>query len=110
LSNRERWGPRAKPDPLSKFFKDWMEDVGLINIVPINLILTWTNKRVGQDYIGKRLDHFLVKEDLLTLMKEHRSSTLAYGGSYHDIGILERRNEIRTSPIPFKFNPYWLEF
>ena len=58
------WGPKAIPDPLSDFFKSHLTQLDLFDLDPIKLNPTWRNGRVGEDRIAKRLDRFLVREDI----------------------------------------------
>ena len=63
------------------FFQDWREEANLINVEPISVAPTSTNKRVGLHFIGKRLDRYLVKEDLFPSVKSSKSSIKAHKGS-----------------------------
>ena len=58
------WGPRAIPDPLSHYFKSHISRLDLYDLEPIKLNPTWWNRSAGEDRIAKRLDHFLVGEDI----------------------------------------------
>jgi hypothetical protein len=61
----ESWGQRAQDDSLSDFFVHKLGEAGLIDIAPIRLGPTWRNKRLGEDHIAKRLDHFLISSLLV---------------------------------------------
>jgi hypothetical protein len=52
-------------DCLSGYFIRKLEVVGLLDIEPTKLTPTWRNKRIGEDKIAKRLDHFLISEGFL---------------------------------------------
>ena len=52
-------------DCLSDFFTKAMENFGLVDIDPSVMLPTWSNRRVGDDSICKRLDRLLVLVDLL---------------------------------------------
>jgi hypothetical protein len=54
----EIWGPRARPDPLSDFFSHIMGENVLIDVALTKHSPTWRNKRVGEDQIAKRINHF----------------------------------------------------
>jgi hypothetical protein len=56
----ESWGIRSQMDSPSDFFVHKLDEEGLIDIAPIRLGPSWINKRLGDDYITKRLDHFLI--------------------------------------------------
>lgn len=64
LLEEERWGVHSRPNLLDdKLFGPFnghhMRDIYLI---PISL--TWSHRRVGDEYIGKQLDKFFIKEQL----------------------------------------------
>ena len=52
-------------DPLSDFFTKLLAGLGLIDIAPMALIPTWSNRRIGFDSICKRLDRLLLSMDFL---------------------------------------------
>jgi hypothetical protein len=56
----ESWGQKSQIDSLSTFFAHKLEGAGLIDVNPIRLGPTWRNKRMGEDYIAKWLDCFLI--------------------------------------------------
>jgi hypothetical protein len=58
------WGPRERYDPLSDFFRNILEDKGLIDIEPIKLTPTWKNNIIGEDIISKIINHFLIYDNL----------------------------------------------
>lgn len=60
LSNRERWGFNSRPYYLSSYFSYILEEAELVDIEPIPIKPTFSNKRVGEAGIAKRLDRFLV--------------------------------------------------
>jgi endonuclease/exonuclease/phosphatase family metal-dependent hydrolase len=45
----------------------------LIDIKPTKVVPTWRNGRIGQGAVARRLDRFLVSEDLLTDIGLYRS-------------------------------------
>jgi len=57
------------PNPMEKCFSHFLEDVKLVEVDPIKIIPTWRNSRSGRVGISKRLDHFLVAEHVLYLLK-----------------------------------------
>jgi hypothetical protein len=44
-----------------------------VDVEPLKLLPTWRNGRGGQDYIAKRLDRFLIFEDLVISGFRYRS-------------------------------------
>jgi hypothetical protein len=65
LNGEEKWGNRARNDPLVEFFLDLFEKENLDKIEPITLTITLTNNQYGEEFISKHLDEFPVKEPFL---------------------------------------------
>jgi hypothetical protein len=63
-SYREVWGVHFREDSLQPYFSQLIQEEGLVDVEPIKLIPTWRNGRGGEDYIAKRLDRYLISEDL----------------------------------------------
>lgn len=64
-SPSEMWGDKALPNPLSSFFNQLFFKNALVDLKPPELLPTWRNGRHGSASISKRLDRFLVAENLL---------------------------------------------
>ena len=67
LGCSEIWGVKAWMDCLSDLFSKKLETYGLVDIVPHVLNPTWSNTRVGNESIAKRLDRIMVSADFLDL-------------------------------------------
>ena len=65
LGAHEVWGPKARTDPLASYFNNLLMDSKLIDLDPQPLNPTWSNRRLGEERIAKRLDIFLISEELL---------------------------------------------
>ena len=65
LGAHEFWGPKARNDPLASYFNNLLMDSKLINVDPQPLKLTWSSRCLGEERIAKRLDRFLISEELL---------------------------------------------
>ena len=65
LSEKENWGKLAHRDNLSPFFTALFESKELVDVQPLKLTPTWRNNRSGDQAISKRLDRFLLSENLL---------------------------------------------
>ena len=65
MGSHEIWGPKARTNPLASYFSNLLLELKLIDLDPHNLKPTWTNRRVGEERIAKRLDRFMITEDLL---------------------------------------------
>ena len=87
-----------------------MEEVGLSDINPVKLRPLWSNMRMGDDGVLKRLDRFLVAEDLLDLVDMLRK-WVGYGGdSDHSLIVLDIKGKKKKIPSPFKFNVEWMKY
>jgi hypothetical protein len=51
----ESWGPTMQVGPLRDFFFQRLDEKVFLDIERIKLNLTWTNKRVGEDCVSKRV-------------------------------------------------------
>ena len=60
LGCSEIWGEKARVDSLSDFFSENLDAFGLVDVVPHVLAPTWSNRRVGNENICKRLDRLFV--------------------------------------------------
>lgn len=105
----EIWGPKAILDSLSGFFKHYLAQLDLFNIEPIILNPTCRNRRSGEHRIAKRLDHFLVGEDIVFSLISQASQWVDWGGeSDHNPVVLEIKGGMHKHPIPFKFYATWI--
>jgi hypothetical protein len=69
---------------------------------------TWRNGRVGQDSIARRLDRFLVSEDLLIASGLYNSWVELPFISDHAPILLQLEAPPNYKIYPFKFNPQWI--
>ena len=65
LGHNEVLGPHAQVDSLAGFFVQKLMEKGLLDIEPIKLKPTWRNNRCGDARVAKRLDRFLVSEQMV---------------------------------------------
>jgi hypothetical protein len=61
----EIWGPSARVDSLAQVFTHLFAQKGLIDIESVKLRPTWSNRWVGAYRVAKRLDRFMLAEDLV---------------------------------------------
>jgi hypothetical protein len=108
-SNREVWGAHARVDPLHLYFSQLIQVEGLVDVEPLKLLPTWRNGRGGQDYIAKRLDRFLISEDLALSGFRYRTWVCNLKISDHMLVILHLEQDKGKVCYPFKFNYVWLE-
>jgi hypothetical protein len=55
----EVWGPNAHPDNQTDLFTHLLNDQGVIDIAPLNLLPLWRNQWLGDARVAKRIDCFL---------------------------------------------------
>ena len=81
----------------------------LIDLKPKLRHFTWSNHRVGAASISTRFDRFPVHNSLLdgkTIISTKILPKLM--SDHHPISLLFEKEE-ELGPIPFKFNPLWIE-
>lgn len=69
---------------------------------------TWNNGKVGKAGIAKRLDRFLMAEELCSSIGCFRSWSVASGVSDHRPIVLQLELESAKTHFPFNFNHSWL--
>ena len=62
---RELWWINSIFDGLGNFFKCHFQVVGCVDVEPVKLLPTWVNNIASVDVFAKRLEIFLVHEDIL---------------------------------------------
>ena len=90
------------------FFRETIEDMGLVDITPRVGWFTWNNKCTGDCHIASRLDHFLVSESVINLGSEIHSSTLSSRGSDHWPTELLWSGLGSQFKNPFHFEHFWM--
>ena len=60
LSLKEFWLAIPHQDPLRDYFINLFDKNNIVDINPVKLIPTWSNKRKGSEVVAKRLNSFLV--------------------------------------------------
>ena len=61
----EVWGQARSIDSMSDMLKDIVFEYNLVDICPPWIVPTWDNGRVGLGYVAKRLDRFLIHEQMV---------------------------------------------
>jgi hypothetical protein len=108
LSSKEIWGDKAKTDPLATFFTSLFTKNALVDLEPAELLPTWRNGRAGSSGIEKRLNAFLISEDLLNPSHLARAwIDLPYLSDHTPICLQLGKGNLGSS-YPFKFNSAWL--
>jgi exonuclease III len=85
-----------------------MQKNKLANIEPIKTSPTWRNGRSREEVVVKRLDIFLVSEDLMETIVQVRASVTEWGNSDHCPISLQIHFDYVSPPIPLKINKIWL--
>ena len=105
---RKKRGVRVK-DPLQETMESFICACDLLDFKPNTGHYTWSNNRVGAANISGRLDRFLVQRSLMEGKILISSKILPKLISHHHSISLVMEEEEYLSPIPFRFNPLWIE-
>ena len=105
----EVWGPHARDDLLTGFFIQRFAKKNLIDIEPIKHKLTWRNNRSGDNRVAKRLDRFLVSEQVVDRFFQLRQWVGSGGGYDHFPIFFDLQNGPHKPPGPLNFNKGWLK-
>lgn len=108
MNLNEIWGDRARGDGLADFLHELFTEFNMVDIHPMPIIPTWKNKRIGSEFIGKRLDRAMVKDNLIISLGLPRTEVLISQISDHMPILLSWRVGDRPSGLHFKFNRAWL--
>jgi hypothetical protein len=76
-------GPKGPGGCPIRIFSHKLEDSRLLDIAPTKLGPTWRNKRMGEEHIAKRLDHFLISTHLVEVLLLLRQWVGSRGKSDH---------------------------
>jgi hypothetical protein len=95
-------------DPLASFFNHIINEAGLVDISPTSLKPTWRNGRCGDFRISKRIDRFLVDDNLLSKIGRACSWTINSNIYDHNPIVMQLEEEGNLRKVPFKFNHCWL--
>jgi hypothetical protein len=94
-------------------FKECMEDLilelDLFDVQPNKGKYTWRKKLSGVGHIATRLDHFLIQISLLLIPSNISTQIIPQGILYHFPIALSFDKVENLGPIPFKFNPLWMD-
>lgn len=65
LGIEESWGHHAQTDPISNQMRILIDANRLVDIPMNKKVPTWHNQRTGEAALGRRLDRFMVHEELI---------------------------------------------
>lgn len=107
-SSAEVWGSNRR-DPLADIFKDLMRSNEVCDVCPVPLSPTWRNCRVEGQGVAKRLDCFMLNEDLAYKVDKYRVWHVSSIISDHVPIFLQLGLEGIFRNYPYKFNHHRLE-
>jgi hypothetical protein len=83
------------------YFKFKLEETGLVDTEPLELVPTWQNNRGGSEGMSKRIDGFLVLESLMTYVDQIETWVEVIGFSNHSVILIqmEKHNDKPYSPL-----------
>lgn len=96
IGHVKSWGHNAQLDPLFDFMEKLLEQHHMIDIPMNKKQPTWHNRRIIELALGRRLDHFLIKEKFLGTLSNHSPIYMELAGPF------QKPRE------PFEFNSAWL--
>jgi hypothetical protein len=88
---------------------DLISNLDLFDVPPSKGQYTWNNRRAGPGHIAARLNHFLISSSFLALPYLASSMILPWAGSDHCPISLVFETQKNWGPIPFRFNPLWMD-
>lgn len=109
IGHEESWGHHWQLDPLSDQLISMLDQHGLIDVPMNKKMPTWHNKRIGEVDLWRRLDWFLIHEDLLMTLTIFKQWVGSGGISHHSPIYLELVGATTKPQAPYKFNLTWLK-
>lgn len=109
MKPKEKRGGNSNRDQMLPLVEEIMQQWDLLDFAPVRGKYTWTNNRTGPDHIAARLDRFLIHSSLLMENLLISTKILPKLSSDHKPILLLLAPEEDLGPIPFKFNPLWIE-
>jgi hypothetical protein len=109
LTVNEKKGGSIVRDQAREWVEDLMSTWELEDIKPVKGKYTWSNKRVGPGHIIARLDIFLVQSSFLVMGLNLESTILPHSVLDHKTITLSLTTDNNLGPIPFCFNPRWIQ-
>jgi hypothetical protein len=96
-------------DPFSEKLSDLISDWDLQDVKPSKGKYTWNNRCSGLFHIASRLDRFLINSNFLLSPLEISSHILPSVTFDHNPISLIFSNPQNFGPLPFRFNPLWID-
>jgi hypothetical protein len=109
ISTTKVWGYSHRIDLLDSYFNQLLREEGLTDVEPAKFLPTWRNGRGEKDFIAKRLDRFLINENLALSGYIYRTWVVNVNIFDHMSMIFQLDKEQGKIRYPFKFNSVYLD-
>jgi len=106
---KEKRGGSIVRDNFRECKEDMVSSQDLFDAYPSKGKYTWRNNWTGVGNIVAKIDHFLIHISLLSLLDKISSHIIPWGLSNHHPISLSFEKEENLGPIPFRFNPLWMD-
>lgn len=104
LSTEGRWGKCKQRESLSDKIRNEFLHRNLIDVVPSKMMPTWSNGRIEEAYIAKRIDWFIVHANVIDKMGMPFSTIQnVFISNHRPISLCCKESGFRSG-YPFKFN------
>jgi len=106
---REKRGGSIVRDSSREKLENLIYTLDLIDVHPSKGRFTWNNRRACPWHIAVRLDCFLIHSSCMSLPDSISSLIVLWESSNHrtiSLSFLKKQN---LGPIPFLFNPLWMD-
>jgi len=103
LGAGESWGQHAQCDPIADQMNMLLDAHHLVDIPMNKKLPTWHNQRTGEAALGRRLDRFMMHEELIQLFPLYRQWVSTGGLSDHHPILLQISDKKSKPRSPFKF-------
>ena len=107
-SNLDKSGGNQKGECSSRSFRNFVDNVGAIDMGFSGPKYTWTNKRSGWANIRSKLDRGICNSDWLSLFPKTGVRHLTAHNSDHNPIILDTHLESSKGVRPFQFEAMWV--
>jgi len=104
LPTDEAWDEHNESEITEDYFRDIFTTNNLIDIRPTKVVPTWRNGCLGLNAVARRLDRFMVAEELINKTRHNRSWIDLPYSSDHAPVFLQLDLPPAHKFYPFKFN------
>jgi hypothetical protein len=107
MSSFEKSGGKQNGEVSSRYFRDFVSNVGAIDLGFCGPKFTWSNRRAGWANIRERLDRGLCNADWQQLFPKAGVKHLTAPNSDHNPILLDTHQEVSKGSRPFRFEAMW---